>query len=442
MTARGLIIAAPSSGAGKTTLTLAILAALARRGVRVRAAKAGPDYIDPGFHAAATGHPALNLDSWAMGPGLLDGLLAEAGNGADLLVIETAMGLFDGAGGNPGGAGLGAGAELAARFGLPVILVQDVTGQAQSAAAVAAGFAHFAAGVTLAGVILNRVASARHRDLILPALAACGIAAFGAFPRDGGFSLPARHLGLVQAGEHPDLERHLAALAEAAEADLDLDVILAAARPLPGASRPARAALPPPGQRIALARDAAFSFVYPHLLAAWRAQGAEILPFSPLADEAPPASADACWLPGGYPELHAGTLAAAARFRAGIVRLAADHPVHGECGGYMVLGTYLEDRDGGRHPMLGLLGHGTSFAHRRLTLGYRRAALAAPGPLGAAGQWLRGHEFHYASVIDPGGDPPLAALFDARGQKLGPAGGRRGRVSGGFFHVIAQEEAP
>ena len=436
MSARGLIIAAPSSGAGKTTLTLAVLAALARRGVRVRAAKAGPDYIDPAFHAAVTGQPAFNLDSWAMAPALLAGLLAAAGEGADLLVIEAAMGLFDGASG-----GAGAGAALAARFGLPVILVQDVTGQAQSAAAVAAGFARFAADVTLAGVILNRVASARHRDLILPAMARAGIPVFGALLRDGGFSLLARHLGLVQAGEHADLERFLATLADAAEAALDLPAILAAARPLGLASRPAPAAFAPPGQRIALAEDRAFSFIYPHLRAAWRAQGAEILPFSPLADEAPPASADACWLPGGYPELYAGALAAAARFRAGMARLAETCPIHGECGGYMVLGAYLEDQDGVRHPMLGLLGHGTSFARRRLTLGYRRAVLAGPSALGMQGSALRGHEFHYASLTDPGADPPLAVLFDARGQELGPAGGRRGRVSGGFFHVIAQEEA-
>jgi cobyrinic acid a,c-diamide synthase len=442
MTTRGLIIAAPSSGAGKTTLTLALLVALARRGVRVRAAKAGPDYIDPAFHAAASGHPALNLDGWAMPPALLDGLLAEAGDGADLLVIESAMGLFDGA----GGAHRGSGADLAARFGLPVILVQDVTGQAQSAAAVAVGFAGFDAGVTLAGVILNRVASARHRDLILPALAAAGIAAFGAFPREAGIALPARHLGLVQAGEHPALDRLLAALADAAEAHLDLPAIIAAARPLPRAAHPfpaaAPPALPPPGQRIALAEDRAFSFVYPHLLAAWRRQGGEILPFSPLADEAPAADADACWLPGGYPELHAGALATAARFRAGMARFAETRPIHGECGGYMVLGTGLEDQDGVRHPMLGLLGHATSLARRRLTLGYRRAVLAASGPLGAAGRWLRGHEFHYASVTDPGRDLPLATLFDANGHPLGPAGGRRGWVSGGFFHVIAQEETP
>ena len=435
MSARGLIIAAPSSGAGKTTLTLAVLAALARRGVRVRAAKAGPDYIDPAFHAAVTGQPAFNLDSWAMAPALLAGLLAAAGEGADLLVIEAAMGLFDGASG-----GAGAGAALAARFGLPVILVQDVTGQAQSAAAVAAGFARFAADVTLAGVILNRVASARHRDLILPAMAAVGIPVFGAFPRDKEVSLPARHLGLVQAGEHPDLEGRIAALADIAERTLDGDAILAAARPLPALSLPLRPALPPPGQRIALAQDRAFSFVYPHLLAGWRAQGAEILPFSPLNDEPPPPAADVCWLPGGYPELHAATLAAAARFRASMTRFAETRPIHGECGGYMVLGQYLEDQDGVRHPMLGLLGHGTSFAGRRLVLGYRRAVLSGTSVLGPRGVVLRGHEFHYASAIDSGIDPPLATLSDAAGESLGPAGGRRERVSGGFFHVIAQEE--
>ncbi len=447
MTARGLIIAAPASGAGKTTLTAAILAALRRRGIRVRAAKLGPDYIDPAFHAAATGHDVTNLDTWAMPPALLATLLDSADT--DLLVIEAAMGLFDGV-----ADGTGSAADLAARFDLPVLLVQDVTGQGQSAAATAAGFARHDPRVRLAGVILNRVASLRHRDLILPAMARAGIPVFGAFPREKALALPSRHLGLVQASEHADLASLLARLARLAETHLALDAIAAAARPLarplahPLAAPPARislgarVALPPPGQRIALAHDAAFSFIYPHLLAGWRARGAEILPFSPLADEAPAKDADICWLPGGYPELHAGRLAAAARFRAGMALFAATRPVHGECGGYMVLGTVLEDAEGVRHPMLGLLGHGTSFARRRLTLGYRRARLAAPGVLGDAGQALRGHEFHYATLAIPGDDPPLAHFWDANGQPLGPMGGRRGQVSGGFFHVISEEKDP
>jgi cobyrinic acid a,c-diamide synthase len=194
--------------------------------------------------------------------------------------------------------------------------------------------------------------------------------------------------------------------------------------------------LPPPGQRIALARDAAFSFVYPHVLDGWRRAGAEILPFSPLADEPPPADADSCWLPGGYPELHAETLAAARNFHVGLTRFAQTHPVHGECGGYMVLGEYLEDAAGRCHGMVGLLGHATSFAARKLHLGYRTARLLCASALGARGTTVRGHEFHYASLTARGGDAPLAEIA-ATDQAVEQAGGRRGNVSGTFFHAIA-----
>ena len=197
------------------------------------------------------------------------------------------------------------------------------------------------------------------------------------------------------------------------------------------------AALRPPGQRIALASDRAFSFIYPHLLDGWSRAGAEIATFSPLADEAPPEPCDFCWLPGGYPELHAGTLGDASRFRDGLVRFAQTRPVHGECGGYMVLGEGLVDGEGTRHAMTGLLGHATGFAPRKLHLGYREAQLLADCALGASGQIVRGHEFHYASLLSAGGDAPLVELTDARGQALGSSGGRRGHVTGTFFHVIA-----
>ncbi len=211
--------------------------------------------------------------------------------------------------------------------------------------------------------------------------------------------------------------------------------------PLAPAGGDMSAALPPPGQRIALARDAAFSFVYPHVVRHWRNAGAEIVPFSPLADEAPDASCDVCWLPGGYPELHAGRLAAAENFRAGMKECAAKKPVHGECGGFMALGEGLVDADGGRHRMLGLLGHVTSFARRKMNLGYRQARLMAGSPLGPAGAAVRGHEFHYAQVIEPGADEPLAEIADGQGNALGMAGGRRGAVSGTFFHAIARADA-
>jgi len=196
--------------------------------------------------------------------------------------------------------------------------------------------------------------------------------------------------------------------------------------------------LPPPGQRIAVAADPAFTFMYPHLRDGWRHAGAEIVAFSPLADESPPDDCDACWLPGGYPELHAGLLANAHRFHEGLRRFGSTRPVHGECGGYMVLGEGLADAQATRHAMVGLLGHATSFAMRKLHLGYREARLLADSALGRAGSVIRGHEFHYATLASPGADEGFLDLTDAQGRPVGHASGRRGHVSGTFFHAIAQ----
>ncbi len=432
---RALIVAAPRSGSGKTTVTLALLAALRRQGVSVRAAKSGPDYIDPAFHAAAAGHPSLNIDSWAMPPHLIPSLAAEAADGAELLVIEASMGLFDGLGRPPGRSG--SAADIAARLGLPVVLVLDVSGQSQSAAAVARGFALHRPDVRIAGVVLNRIASDRHREGILAAMAEMPLPVLGRLDRDEAIALPERHLGLVQAQELGTLPTLLERLADLGEDRLELDAVQALAAPLPAVASASEPPLPPPGQRIALAQDAAFSFVYPHLLSGWRRAGAEIRPFSPLADEAPADECDVCWLPGGYPELHAAALAAAARFQDGARRFAQTRPVHGECGGHMVLGRALIAADGTRHEMLGLLHHVTSFARRRMTLGYRAAMLLADGPLGRARTRVRGHEFHYATIAEPGADAPFAMLADGYGRDLGPAGGRSGLVTGSFFHAIA-----
>jgi cobyrinic acid a,c-diamide synthase len=352
-------------------------------------------------------------------------------------MIEGAMGLFDGIAGTAGRTG--ATADLAARFGLPVLLVLDVAGQAQSASAVARGFASHDAAVRIAGVILNRISSERHYALVSDAIAAVGIPVVGAVPRTEAIGLPERHLGLVQAGEHRDLAARLEQLSAIAERHIDLAAIVGCAQLIARpAARRARA-LAPPGQRIALASDAAFTFIYPHILAGWRHAGAEVLTFSPVADEPPPESCDCCWLPGGYPELHAGALAAAQRFHTGLARFAKTRPVHGECGGYMVLGQGLEDADRHRHVMTGLLGHATTFAERKLSLGYRTARLLSDGPLGAADTVVRGHEFHYASLISAGNDAALADLHDGLGRSLGPSGGHRGHVTGSFFHAIAEE---
>jgi cobyrinic acid a,c-diamide synthase len=440
VSAAGILVAAPRSSAGKTTVTLALMRALARRGLAVRGAKCGPDYIDPAFHRAATGAPSFNLDSFAMEPPLLDAVAGLVGAEADIVVAEGSMGLFDGV--RAAESRTGANADIAARYGWPVVLVLDVSGAAQTAAAVALGCAAYDPRLRFAGVVLNKVASPRHRRLVEAGLTRTGLPVLGALSRDAGLVLPERHLGLVQARETADLEARLDRLADLAEAGLDLDAILAAAGG--GTRAGAPGALPaPPGQRIAVASDAAFSFLYPHQEAGWRAAGAEIVPFSPLADEAPPADCDVCWLPGGYPELHAGRLAAAERFRAGLAAFAADKPVHGECGGYMVLGESLEDADGVTHPMAGLLPVSTSYAKRRLHLGYRVARLVADGLLGPRETRLVGHEFHYAGELTaaPAEAEALARVSDAEGTDLGFAGHRRGHVTGSFFHLIASEPA-
>ena len=434
----GLMIAAPRSGSGKTTVTLGLIAALRRRGLKVRTAKSGPDYIDPAFHAAASGEAGVNLDSWAMPPDLVADIASQAAEGGDILIVESSMGLFDGI--NQPKGRRGAGADLAARLGLPVLLVLDVSGQSQSAAAVAHGFATLDPDVTVAGVIPNRVASDRHLTQVVESLDQIGLPAAGSLMRDKTVALPERHLGLVQASEHGDLKAILDRLADLAEERLDIDSILALAKPLSIEAADYGPAIRPPGQRIALAQDAAFTFIYPHLIESWRAAGAEIVPFSPLAGEAPSETCDSCWLPGGYPELHAAKLAAADVFRDGLAAFAATRPVHGECGGFMVLGAGLEDADGTRHRMTGLLSHATSFAKRKMNLGYRQATLRADCAAGSAGATLRGHEFHYASVIDPGHDEPLADIADGTGKAIGVSGGRHGTVSGTFFHAIATAE--
>ena len=430
----GLIISAPASGTGKTTLMLGLLGAFRAAGLTIQPFKSGPDYIDPAFHRAASGRMSVNLDSWAMGTDRIAGLIGAARD-ADLVLAEGSMGLFDGVA-RRGEAGTGASADLSALTGWPVVLVLDVSGQAQSAAAVATGFAAFRPDVSIAGVVLNRVASPRHEALVRTGMEMAGIRVFGALPRKATIEMPERHLGLVQAEETPELDRIIAEASEFVAAHLELDALRGAAMAstLPAAP-PLR--VTPPGQRIALARDAAFSFVYPHLLDGWRAAGAEILPFSPLADEAPDDSADCCWLPGGYPELHGGRLAAAGQFRQGLTLFSQTRPVHGECGGYMAMGAAIIDREGRRHEMAGLLGLVTSFEKRRMHLGYRLAELGAAIPGFGTGARLRGHEFHYSTILDQP-DMALARVVDANGDPVPETGSRRGHSTGTFFHLIAE----
>lgn len=430
----GVILAAPASGSGKTVLTLGLMRALTRAGVRVAPAKVGPDYIDPAFHAAACGRASINLDPWAMRVDSLAGLVAGLSIDADIALIEGVMGLFDGA-----ADGRGATADLAAASGWPVILILDVTGQGASAVAVLQGLAAHREDVAVAGVILNRVGSDRHADLIANALQhhCPDIPLLGAVPRDARLDLPSRHLGLVQAGEHGGLSAFLDGAADVVGEALDLDALVALARPSGLTSDKPVPFFPPPGERIAVARDDAFAFCYPHLMDAWRAAGAELHFFSPLAGQGPDAQADAIYLPGGYPELHGPTLAGSADFLEGL-RHAATRGVKifGECGGYMVLGQQILDAQGRAHAMAGLLPLVTSFQDRRLHLGYRRAEVLADCALAPRGAALRAHEFHYASVVTEGPGAPLFHLRDARNTDLGAVGLVDGSVAGSFLHLI------
>jgi cobyrinic acid a,c-diamide synthase len=442
VTGRGLILAAPASGSGKTVVTLGLLRGLRQRGHRVAAAKAGPDYIDATFHTAASGLACVNLDPWAMRRATLAALVDGLAASADLVLCEGVMGLFDGTG---AGGEEGSTAELARLTGWPVVLVVDVRGQGASAAALVRGFAAHDPDVAVAGIILNRVASPRHRAIIEDALARHlpGIPCLGALPAAAALALPSRHLGLVPAGEAGPLPPIVEAAAAAVGHGIDIDALAALARPATLSPR-GRTCPPiaPLGQRIAIAQDDAFLFTYGALVASWRAQGAEIALFSPLADETPDPAASALYLPGGYPELHAGRLAAAASCLAGLRRAAAAGvAIYGECGGYMLLGETLTDADGRVHAMAGLLPAATSFAEPRRHLGYRRLELLADGPLGPAGALFRGHEFHYASLAGAGAALPLFAASDAADGALGTGdlgacGMRRSSVFGSFVHVI------
>lgn len=426
--ADGLVIAAPASGSGKTLVTLALLRALTRAGIKVASAKVGPDYIDPRFHEAATGRACFNLDGWAMSPGLVASLAAEIGGGATLTLIEGVMGLFDGP-----ETGRGSTADLAETLGLPVVLVVDCSHQAQSIAALVHGFHTHRPSLAVPAVILNRIASPRHADILRKALGILDVTVLGAVPRDAALHLPSRHLGLVQAREHEDLKAFLDRAADAVAAHIDVAALRALARPISPAAP--QNGLAPLGQRLAIAHDEAFAFLYPHLLTGWRRAGAELSFFSPLADEAPARDADAIYLPGGYPELHAARLGRATTFLAGLRNAAADERlIYGECGGYMVLGEALIDAEGSEHAMAGLLPVTTSFAARKLHLGYRRLTHDGALPLP---QTLMGHEFHYSTIARQEAAAPLFYAEDAAGRDLGPIGQRRNRVMGSYAHVIA-----
>ena len=397
MSARILVVAGTGSGVGKTSVTLGLLGALRRRGLRVQACKVGPDFIDPGLHARVTGRASYNLDGWMCGRTRVLDVLSRAGADADVVVVEGMMGCFDGA---TATSEVGSTAEIAKWLSAPVVLVIDAAALARSAAAIALGFERFDPELRVAAVIANRVGGARHATLVADAVhAACRAEPIGGVAYDPGLVLPERHLGLHTAPEGALSDALIKRLADAVERGVDLERLLTLAAPVasaadePRAARSARA-------RIGIARDAAFQFYYTENLEALREAGAELIDWSPLHDGELP-DVDGLYLGGGYPELFAETLAANAAIRKAVRRFAeAGRPVYAECGGLMFLAQSIEDVDSRVHPMVGVLPAAVRMRPHGLTLGYAEVTLAEPSLLGPAGAVVRGHEFH-ASTLGP-----------------------------------------
>lgn len=395
-----IVIGAPASGAGKTTITAGLIGALRRRGLRVQPFKCGPDYIDPSHLTRAAGRPARNLDTWLCEPDTVQQLFAHACRHADVAVIEGVMGLFDGRA-NEGEAG--STAQIAKLLEAPVLLVQDIAKVARSAAAVTLGFRQFDPALRLAGVVLNRAGSDRHRDMIAPEITqATGLPVLGAVPRHEALEVPERHLGLVPDAEASLSDGQLDALVQVIEESCEVSALLAlalSAGPLevpeggPFAGEPA-----PTRVRIAVAQDAAFSFYYQDNLDLLVHHGAELVPFSPLTDPALPAGARGLYLGGGFPEVYGAQLAVNRALKRELVELVDDHlPVLAECGGFMYLTEALIDLNGQQHSMVGVL-PGVCKMRPRSKVGYLTVKPFRDTLLLAKGEVVRTHEFHCSEL--------------------------------------------
>ena len=410
MTGR-LVIAGVASGTGKTTVTAALCAAWRGRGRIVQPFKAGPDYIDPGYHTQAAGRSCRNLDSFLLEPAMLRALFTHGTRGADLAPVEGLMGLYDG---RDGTTEVGSTAEVAKLLAAPVVVVLDVGAQSRTAGAVALGCVRYDPGLHLAGFILNQVGSPTHARWATEAVeAATGLPVLGAIMHDPALQLPERHLGLIPTAEQPLPAASLEHLALAAERSLSLDRLEAIACDVPvleagpGALAPAQ----PVRTRIAIARDAAFSFYYEDSLELLEQAGAELVPFSPLTDTALPEGVAGLYIGGGFPEVYAAELAANTAIGWAIAEAARRGAIIvAECGGLMYLGRALTDLAGAQHRMVGLVPVETAMRAQRLTLGYRTLTARRANPLLERGETVRAHEFHYSELVDPVADD--RAAFD------------------------------
>ena len=429
-----VVIAAPMSGSGKTTVVTGLLAAMRAHGVKAQSYKIGPDYIDPGYHALASGRPAHNLDTWLVSKERLADIFISTMADADVAVIEGVMGLYDG-----GKNGVSSTAEIAKLLKTPVLLVVNAKSMGESAAALVLGFKQYDPGVNLAGVILNRLGSDTHRMMIEEALEKLGVPVFGAIKRNDAMTMPERHLGLVPVEENARERETVEEIGRVVGAAVDVESIVALGKTAPpleieqGFSQAAETKA-----RIAVARDEAFSFYYPESLAVLRQKGADIVFFSPLHDERLP-EADGLILGGGFPEMFAKELYENESMRASI-KAAAEKgmPIYAECGGFMYLMRRVTDFDGNSFPMLGVIPGEVAMNKKLQTVGYVSAEMMRDTVLGSKGTVLHGHEFHFSSECEPetGADYPRAFTFrKMRNPSPYAAGYAKGNILGSYLHL-------
>lgn len=431
LTMKGLLIAAPQTNSGKTIFTLGLLRALTNKNYNVTPYKCGPDYIDTAFHQKAARKKSYNLDPWAMKEESLQFILTQKKN--SFSIIEGMMGLFDGAQNMKGST-----ADLAAFLQIPIILILNCEKQSHSLAALLYGFQNFRKDIHIAGVILNKIKSAKQELQIRSALQSSHVKILGVIYENCDLILKSRHLGLVQAVEYLELDDILEKFAEIVEKSVDLEELISLGERNKFSKEKVEASslsLEPLGQHVAIAKDEAFSFFYNHILSFWKSKGAEISFFSPLNDEGPHQNADAIFLPGGYPEFYASQLSQKNNFKKKIKENASQNKlIYGECGGYILLGESFEDQNGLIHEMLNLLPHKTTIKKPKLHLGYRKAV----SPFLWKKKKLFMHEFHYSeSVLKY--DKKIEPLFhvkDASDQDLPAMGLKKGNVMGSYLHII------
>ncbi len=440
MTARGLVVAGPASGVGKTTVTLGLIAALVRRSLIVQPFKCGPDFLDPGHHTRASRRVSRNLDGWMLDARANRAIVARQAADADVVIVEGVMGLFDGVSGS---ITAGSTAEMAKSLGLPVVLVVDAARMGPSAAALVSGFARFDPALRVAGVIFNQVGSPRHYELLRDAVArSTEVAALGYLPRDGRVHVPERHLGLVTAGEAALSDAALDALADLVEQHVDVARVLELAAHVPVADADLPPAATPARATIGVARDRAFCFYYEDNLDQMREAGADLVPFSPLEDATLP-PVDALYLGGGYPEIWAEPLSRNDGMRRAI-RAFADtgRPVYAECGGLMYLAEAIRQRDGHVWPMAGVLPVVVEMTDRLQRFGYVEVTLTADCLLGCAGETARGHSFHYSRLVeDPSGVERAYRVRYTLSDREEAEGFVRGGVLASYAHLHFRSNA-